>query len=76
MEEEALFDRACELCEEIAASAPSAMQLTKRLINETIGEHLFTLLSAGAAASATARTTAAAAEGLKAFLEKRDPRWE
>lgn len=73
---EELFDRACALCDEIALSAPSAIQLTKRLINETIGEHLFTLLSAGAAASATARTTEAAAEGLRAFLEKREPDWE
>ena len=76
VDEEDLVDRACQSCEEIAESAPSAIQLTKRMINETIGEHLFTLLSAGAAASATARTTEAAAEGLKAFLEKRDPEWE
>jgi 1,4-dihydroxy-2-naphthoyl-CoA synthase len=45
------------------------------MLNETIGEHLFTLLSAGAAASATARTTEAAEEGLAAFLEKRQPKW-
>lgn len=67
--------RAHELAEEIAASAPEAIQLTKKLLNETIGEHLGTLLSAGAAASATARTTEAAAEGLAAFLEKREPKW-
>jgi methylglutaconyl-CoA hydratase len=46
------------------------------LLNETIGEHLDTLLSAGAADSATARTTNAAREGLTAFLEKRDPQWQ
>ncbi len=33
-------------------------------------------LSIGAAASATARTTEAAAEGLAAFLEKRPPQWK
>lgn len=75
VEQEQMYDRACELCAEIAESAASAIQLTKRMINETIGEHLLTLLSAGAAASATARTTAAATEGLQAFLEKRDPEW-
>jgi methylglutaconyl-CoA hydratase len=32
-------------------------------------------LSAGAAASATSRTTDAAREGLAAFLEKREPKW-
>ncbi len=59
----------------MALSAPESLQLTRRLLNETIGEHLLTLLSAGAATSATARTTDAAAEGLTAFLEKRPPHW-
>jgi enoyl-CoA hydratase/carnithine racemase len=72
---ERLLSRAHELAEEVARSAPEAIQLTKKLLNETIGEHLGTLLSAGAAASAAARTTEAAAEGLAAFLEKRDPNW-
>ncbi|HVU88150.1 MAG TPA: enoyl-CoA hydratase/isomerase family protein [Pirellulales bacterium] len=67
--------RAVELAKECATSAPEALLLTKRLLNETIGEHLSTLLAAGAAASATSRTTEAAAEGLAAFLEKRSPKW-
>lgn len=67
--------RAHDLAQEIAKSAPEAILLTKRLLNETIGEHLGPLLSSGAAASATARTTEAAAEGLAAFLEKREPKW-
>jgi hypothetical protein len=46
------------------------------MLNETIGEQLRTLLTAGAAVSATARTTEAAAEGLSAFLEKREPVWK
>ncbi len=70
-----LLIRAEGVAQEIAKSAPEAILLTKRLLNETIGEHLGTLLSAGAAASATARTTEAAAEGLAAFLEKREPKW-
>jgi methylglutaconyl-CoA hydratase len=60
---------------EIAKSAPEAIQHTKRLLNEEIGEVLFTQLMAGAAASATSRTTEAAAEGLLAYHEKRDPQW-
>ncbi len=59
-----------------ARSAPEAIQLTKRMINETVGEHLRTLLSAGAAATATAFTTEASAEGLAAFIEKRAPKWK
>ena len=67
--------RANELAAEIALSAPEAIQLTKKLLNETIGEQVGMWLSSGAAASATARTTEAAAEGLTAFLEKRAPKW-
>jgi len=72
---EKLWPRAHQLAGEIAKCAQEAMLLTKRLLNETIGEHLGTLLTAGAAVSATARTTEAAAEGLAAFLEKRDPKF-
>lgn len=71
-----LWARAVELAAECARGAPQALQLTKRMLNETIGETLFHLLTSGAAVSATARTTEAAAEGLQAFLEKRDPSWK
>jgi methylglutaconyl-CoA hydratase len=73
---EVVWARAQELAGQIAKGAPESVQLTKRMLNETIGEHLFIQLAAGAAASATARTTEAAAEGLAAFLEKRDPVWK
>jgi enoyl-CoA hydratase/carnithine racemase len=70
-----IWARANELVGEVAKSAPEAIQMTKRLLNETIGEQLFSQLAAGTAASATSRTTEAAAEGLAAFLEKREPNW-
>jgi methylglutaconyl-CoA hydratase len=70
-----VWPTATEIAAECAACAPESLQLTKRLLNETIGENLETLLAAGAAASATSRTTEAAAEGLAAFLEKRAPKW-
>lgn len=70
-----VWARAHELAAECAESSPESLQLTKKMLNETVGEHLSTLLSAGAAASATARTTDAAKEGLTAFLEKREPKW-
>jgi len=72
---ELVWARAQEIAAEIATSSPESIQLTKRLLNETIGEHLGTLLTAGAADSATARTTESAREGLAAFLEKRPPKW-
>jgi enoyl-CoA hydratase/carnithine racemase len=75
LKSEHLWPRAHEVAAECARCAPEALQLTKKMINETVGEHLGTLLSAGAAVSATARTTEAAQEGLNAFLEKREPKW-
>jgi methylglutaconyl-CoA hydratase len=70
-----VWARAAQVVDLCARGAPEALQLTKKMLNETIGEHLGTLLSAGAAVSATARTTEAAAEGLAAFAEKRPPKW-
>ncbi len=75
VEPDLLWAKAHALAETIALSAREAIQLTKRMLNETIGERIFTMLAAGAAASAAARTTEAAAEGLAAFLEKREPVW-
>jgi enoyl-CoA hydratase/carnithine racemase len=73
--ESVLWARSAQIGEDCAAGAPEALQLTKRLLYETIGEHLSTQLSVGAAMSATSRTTEAAQEGLKAFIEKRKPEW-
>ncbi len=70
-----LWARANELAAMCVRGAPEALKLTKSMLNETIGEALTTLLSAGAAATATARTTEAASEGVRAFLEKRTPKW-
>ncbi len=76
IDEPRLWARCAQLAEECAAGAPEAVQLTKRLLYETIGEDLGTQLSVGAAMSATARTTDAAQEGLTAFVEKRRPEWK
>jgi enoyl-CoA hydratase/carnithine racemase len=70
-----LWPRGQQIAAECAKCAPEALLLTKRMLNETIGENLTTLLAVGAGVSATARTTEAAAEGLAAFLEKREPKW-
>ncbi len=71
-----LWARAHDLADTCAESAPQALQLTKQILNETIGHSMLTGLAAGAAASAAARTTEAAREGLDAFLEKRRPVWD
>jgi enoyl-CoA hydratase/carnithine racemase len=69
IDEPRLWARCAQLAEECAAGAPEAVQLSKRLLYETVGEHLSTQLSVGAAMSATARTTEAAQVGLAAFVE-------
>ena len=72
---ELVWARAAEIGRATTASAPQAMQLTKRVLFETIGEQLSTQLSGGAVASATALTTEAAREGHAAIEENRDPDW-
>jgi methylglutaconyl-CoA hydratase len=71
-----VWARAMELAKSCAAGAPEAIQLTKRLLNETRGENLATQLSSGAVMAATARTTEAAEEGLAALAEGRTPQWK
>lgn len=73
---EQVWAKGVEVASICCQSAPESLQLTKKLLNETIGEVLFTQLSSGAAASAAARTTSAAVEGLTAFAEKRPPNWK
>lgn len=75
VEAEKVWARAQQIAAQIAELAPTALLMTKKLLNETVGESMSTLLSAAAAASASSRTTEEATEGLKAFLEKRDPVW-
>lgn len=71
-----VWARAMELARECAEGAPEANQLTKRLLNETVGEQLETQLASGAVMSATAFTTEAAREGLTAYVEERKPVWK
>lgn len=70
-----VWAQAHALAQELAGNSPQAMQLTKQLINETVGEAFFTSLNLGTANSAAARTTESAREGVKAFIDKRKPKW-
>ena len=75
VDDDLVWAKADEVARDLTRTSPTAVSMTKRLINETVGEQLFTQLTAGAAATAAARTTEAAAEGVAAFLEKREPKW-
>ncbi|MEO8268891.1 MAG: enoyl-CoA hydratase/isomerase family protein [Aureliella sp.] len=70
-----IWVRASNWIDSLSAGAAESLQLTKRVLNEMVGEQISTQLSSGAAAMATSLTTEAAVEGLKAFAEKREPRF-
>jgi methylglutaconyl-CoA hydratase len=70
-----LWARARQWVNEIAQSSPVALALTKRILNETVGEPMMTYLATAAAATATARTTDDAEKGVRAFVEKQQPQW-
>ncbi len=75
VDDELVWARANDIAAEFANTSHEAVTLTKRVLYETIGENLPTLLAAGAAADATSKTTEAATEGVTAFIEKREPNW-
>ncbi len=71
-----VWARCNQLAVQCATGARESHQMTKQLLNDTVGEHLSTQLNIAAANTAAARTTAAAREGIRAFIEKREPDWE
>ena len=71
-----IWVRAHQWAQQIAECSPESMQLTKRMLNEMVGESMGMLLASGASTTATACTTENAKEGLQAFVQKRPPKWK
>ena len=71
-----VWARCQELSKSIASGARHSFHLIKQMLNETMGESLFTHLAVGSAHTASARMSEEATEGIKAFLENREPDWE
>jgi methylglutaconyl-CoA hydratase len=67
------LDEAIALGRALVAAGPQAIATTKRLIDEATGHPAD--LRGPAAVSAAVRVSEEAEEGLRAFLEKRPPRW-
>ncbi len=70
-----LSRRQADLEKSILSGAPGALATTKEQIRAVAASELAGLLDAAAEASAAARATPEAREGLAAFLEKRKPDW-
>ena len=70
---DALVTEALALGRRLVASGPKALEATKRLIDEATSRPAD--LRGAAALSASARVSEEAAEGMRAFLEKRPPTW-
>ncbi|MHC4224508.1 MAG: enoyl-CoA hydratase/isomerase family protein, partial [Planctomycetota bacterium] len=75
VEPEALPETVRGLGEAFAATSPEAVATTKRLFLELRGLPLDEGLERAAQANARARATDDRREGIAAFLEKRNPRW-
>jgi methylglutaconyl-CoA hydratase len=64
------------LTDSLTANAPGAMGAAKRLVHDLAGRHLdHGLMEDTARRIARARVSAEGQEGVRAFLDKRPPRW-
>jgi enoyl-CoA hydratase/carnithine racemase len=73
---ERLMPWALETAERIAANSPSAVQAVKRQISATVAEHARAREALDQALGDRVRASAHFAEGVAAFREKRQPRYE
>ncbi|XZE36281.1 enoyl-CoA hydratase/isomerase family protein [Pirellulaceae bacterium SH501] len=71
VDSEQIWAKGNQIATDIAQTSVESMQMTKRLLNEMIGESTWSHLVSGAAVMATVCSTESASEGLKAFVEKR-----
>lgn len=72
----ALLEAALEVARKIAANAPLAVRMTRRLLREAQHAQLATVLEMSAAMQALAHTTDDHKEAINAFLERRSPRFK
>lgn len=75
VEPEQLMDTTMELARKLASMPTKAIGLTKRLINQSYGNDLTAQLEAEAFAQTTAARTDDHFEGVRAFNEKRPPKF-
>lgn len=73
---ESLDDRVSEIVKELVANSPNAVRESKRLVQDVAGRAIDDgLLTETADRVANVRASDEGKEGVRAFLEKRTPRW-
>ena len=70
-----LLERARAVAAQLLKSSPASLAATKKLLNSYSARDLDWQLEAAVEANAAIRATADFAEGIRSFLEKRDPKW-
>ena len=76
VEEPLVWARAHQLAVDIANTSSQSIQMTKRLLNESIADQLETQLQVSGAMTAAARSTSHANLGIQAFINKQMPEWD
>ena len=74
--EELVWARAHQLAEDFASDSAQSLQMTKRILSETLAESLETQLQVAGAMTAAARSTSHAHSGIQAFLEGQSPEFD
>lgn len=75
VDDDRLLDEAFAIAERLAGQSASATALTKRLLNASAGNDLDGQLALERELQTKAAASADHAEGVRAFMEKRPPRW-
>ena len=70
-----LLDEALELAQQVCLGAPNAIVRSKRLLDETSARPIRDELRGALRYHLEARNSTEAEEGMRAFVEKRKPRW-
>lgn len=70
-----LLERARAVAAQLLKNSPASLAATKKLLNSYSGRDLDWQLEAAVEANAAIRATADFREGIRSFLEKREPKW-
>jgi methylglutaconyl-CoA hydratase len=71
-----LMSEARALAAKLMENSPQAMEATKRLLSEQVRDRMDEEIALAVEANVRARATKDFKEGIRAFLEKRKPRWD